>query len=79
MRDLSDIIDRLKVLLPEAAMELENVRTSIPYTAPEAMLFRWQQVQEILINECPWHHDKFYQVHEIFVGTPHPDAPKVEE
>ena len=65
-RDLCGVIDRMAKIVPALRSELQNVKDSVPFTAPEAMYLRWRTVSIILTKVVPADHPKFKQISDIF-------------
>ena len=67
MRDLTTIIGKIIELAPELKYDLVHIRSSVIYTAPEAMHLRWMQVAELLNTEA-LNHPNVKQIGELFSG-----------
>jgi len=53
MRNIIEVIDQVKAIMPEGGRLigwLDNVVDSVRYTAPEAMVLRWQDFQTQLVD-----------------------------
>jgi len=53
MRNIIEVIDQVKAIMPEGDRLigwLDNVVDSVRYTAPEAMVLRWQDFQTQLVD-----------------------------
>lgn len=73
MRDLSNIIESLLEIVDEPMLvaDLRYCQKNIGFTAPEAMVTRWQEAAAILIN---WsHRSSDYALQDkarkIFIGV----------
>jgi hypothetical protein len=77
MRYVGDVFESVVTLLPrevfvEHRSAIEDVRTSIAYSAPELEHLRWMQLSELLqdiidpIPSCDWH----YEVLSVFSTMP---------
>jgi len=67
MRDLVKVLDRIIEVAPELEPRFRSLKTSIMYTAPEAMYVRWNQAAHIL-QEYANPHPKAREIAEIFSG-----------
>ena len=72
MRDLYELIDRMIKLIPKCESSfinsLNSVKTSIPYTAPEAMSNNFHKVNSIINFEIE-QLDKDWKKHVVYIWT----------
>ena len=68
MRNLITIIDNIVKVAPDLEDNFKSLRSSVLYSAPELMSFRWWQAADIL-NTFAEKHPKSDEIAKIFNGT----------
>lgn len=71
MRNLIDVINQIVSVAPDLEDEFRSLKSSVAYTAPEAMGLRWNQAAGILVRTAA-NHPKKDEIAKIFAGNSHP-------
>ena len=78
MRNLIEVIDKIIEVAPELEPHFRSLKSSVCYSSPEVMIFRWDEAAYIL-NTYALKHERKYEIAAIFSGQEKQNTGAVDE